>query len=43
VGTTLFTISRILSKWGESGFVVPQREAVLIRDPKRLLAALKKE
>jgi CRP-like cAMP-binding protein len=39
-GTTLFTISRILSKWGESGFVVPQREAVLIRDPHRLKAAL---
>lgn len=39
-GTTLFTISRILSRWGESGFVVPQREAVLIRDPHRLKAAL---
>ena len=38
-GTTLFTISRILSKWAESGYIVPQPECVLIRDPKRLLAA----
>jgi CRP-like cAMP-binding protein len=35
-GTTLFTISRILSKWAESGFIMPRREAVLIRDPARL-------
>ena len=35
-GTTLFTISRILSKWGEEGFVLPRREAVLVRDPQRL-------
>ena len=35
-GTTLFTISRILSKWGEEGFVLPCREAVLVRDPQRL-------
>ena len=39
-GTTLFTISRILSRWGESGFVVPRRAGVLIRDPEGLLAAL---
>lgn len=31
-GTTLFTISRILSKWAEEGLVVPRREAVLVRD-----------
>ncbi len=36
VGTTLFTISRILSKWGENGLVVPRREAVLIPNPARL-------
>jgi len=36
-GTTLFTISRLLSKWGEEGFVLPRREAVVIRDPKRLM------
>jgi len=36
-GTTLFTISRILSKWGEQGFILPRREAVLVRDPQRLV------
>jgi CRP-like cAMP-binding protein len=36
-GTTLFTISRLLSRWGEQGYVLPRREAVLIKDPKRLL------
>jgi CRP-like cAMP-binding protein len=36
VGTTLFTISRILSKWNEEGLVVPRREAVIICDPQRL-------
>jgi CRP-like cAMP-binding protein len=36
-GTTLFTISRILSKWSEQGFVLPRREAVLVRDPQRLV------
>jgi CRP-like cAMP-binding protein len=36
-GTTLFTISRILSKWGEEGFVLPRREAVVICDVQRLL------
>jgi CRP-like cAMP-binding protein len=35
-GTTLFTISRLLSRWGEDGFVLPRREAVVIRDPLRL-------
>jgi len=35
-GTTLFTISRILSKWSEMGVVIPRREAVLVRDPERL-------
>jgi CRP-like cAMP-binding protein len=37
-GTTLFTISRILSKWAGKGFVVPRREAVLIKDLKMLEA-----
>lgn len=36
-GTTLFSISRLLSKWGEEGFVLPRREAVIIRDPERLV------
>ena len=35
-GTTLFTISRILSRWAEAGVVTPRREAVLVRDPQRL-------
>jgi CRP-like cAMP-binding protein len=35
-GTTLFTISRILSKWSEDGFIEPRRESVVIRDAKRL-------
>ncbi|MGD0939832.1 MAG: Crp/Fnr family transcriptional regulator [Terracidiphilus sp.] len=35
-GTTLFTISRLLSKWAEDGLVLPRREAVLIRDAERL-------
>jgi hypothetical protein len=36
-GTTLFTISRTLSKWGGEGFVLPRREAVLVRDLQRLI------
>lgn len=39
VGTTLFTISRILSRWSDEGVVVPRREAVVVRDVKRLLTA----
>jgi CRP-like cAMP-binding protein len=35
-GTTLFTISRVLSKWADQGVVTPRREAVLINDLKRL-------
>ncbi len=35
-GTTLFTISRTLSKWATFGFIVPRREGVVITDPDRL-------
>jgi CRP-like cAMP-binding protein len=35
-GTTLFTISRILSKWSEEGLVIPRREAVVVPDAARL-------
>ena len=35
-GTTLFTISRILSRWAEEGLVVAKRQAVIIRDTTRL-------
>ena len=35
-GTTLFTISRLLSRWSEKGLVLARREAVIILDPYRL-------
>jgi len=35
-GTTLFTVSRLISKWSELGLVSPRREAVLMLDAKRL-------
>ena len=35
-GTTLFTISRILSQWSRENFVSSRRESVLLRDPVRL-------
>jgi CRP-like cAMP-binding protein len=35
-GTTLFTTSRLLSRWGEMGLVSPRRESVLVRDQSRL-------
>ena len=31
-GTTLFTVSRLLSDWGRQGIVVARREAVSIRN-----------
>lgn len=33
VGTTLFTISRILSKWDSDGIVLARREAVVVCNP----------
>ena len=35
-GTTLFTVSRLISKWGELGLILPRREAVLLLDTNRL-------
>ncbi len=35
-GTTLFTISRVLSGWAEKGIVQPRRQGVVISDPSRL-------
>ena len=35
-GTTLFTISRILSQWSRDNVVSSRRESVLLRDPGRL-------
>ena len=38
-GTTLFTISRVLSGWSERGFIQARREAVIVSNPKRLKEA----
>jgi len=35
-GTTLFTVSRLLSRWGELGYVLPRRAAVVVLDAQRL-------
>ncbi len=35
-GTTLFTVSRLLSKWSEQGLVIPKREAVIVKDAEGL-------
>jgi len=42
-GTTLFTISRILSKWAGQGFVVPRREAVVVKSQKMLELAMNQD
>ena len=36
-GTTLFTVSRQLSRWAEMGLIEPRREAVVVRDAERLV------
>jgi CRP-like cAMP-binding protein len=36
IGTTLFTISRILSKWSVDGVVLARREAVIVIDARKL-------
>jgi CRP-like cAMP-binding protein len=35
-GTTLYTVSRILSRWEDEGLIETGRERVCIRDPHRL-------
>jgi YD repeat-containing protein len=43
-GTTLFTVSRVISAWAEAGLVMPRREAVVVRDQKQLqMVALRGE
>jgi len=37
MGATHFTISRILSKWADSGLVNPQRVGITVRDPDHLI------
>lgn len=35
-GTTLFSVSRLMTEWEGRGIVSPRRESVVIRDPERL-------
>ena len=35
-GATVFTVSRMLSRWAENGLIVTRREAVIVCDPARL-------
>jgi CRP-like cAMP-binding protein len=35
-GTTLYTVSRLLSAWEAQGWVICRRESVIIRDPRSL-------
>ena len=37
-GTTLFTVSRILCDWEQRGIIQTQRKAVLVQDPRSLVA-----
>jgi CRP-like cAMP-binding protein len=37
-GTTLYTVSRILSRWEHQGFLETGRQRVLIRQPHTLVA-----
>ncbi|HUO86586.1 MAG TPA: Crp/Fnr family transcriptional regulator [Thermoanaerobaculia bacterium] len=37
-GTTLFTVSRVLSRWEAEGILAVGRERVVVRDPHRLVA-----
>ena len=37
-GTTLFTVSRLLSKWAEVGLLYPENRGIVIEDPVGLLA-----
>jgi CRP-like cAMP-binding protein len=39
-GTTLFTVSRQLSKWERKGFVTARRNTILVHDPDALLEAV---
>jgi CRP-like cAMP-binding protein len=38
-GTTIFTSSRILARWGNAGVLLPRREGVIVRDVRRLQLA----
>jgi CRP/FNR family transcriptional regulator, nitrogen oxide reductase regulator len=36
-GTTLFTVSRVLSRWADSGLVDPHRDGITVRHPDHLI------
>jgi CRP-like cAMP-binding protein len=36
-GTTISTVSRLLSGWSEQGLVVPRRESVVVSHPENLV------
>jgi CRP/FNR family transcriptional regulator, nitrogen oxide reductase regulator len=38
LGTTLFTVGRLLSEWEKRGLVQTQRKAVLVKNPRALIA-----
>lgn len=35
-GTTLFTVSRIITEWAANGYVIPKRNSVIICNPEKL-------
>lgn len=37
IGTTIFTVSRLLCHWEKLGILKPQRETVVIKSPRRLI------
>jgi CRP-like cAMP-binding protein len=37
IGTTIFTVSRLLCHWERLGILEPQRETVVIKNPRRLI------
>jgi CRP-like cAMP-binding protein len=37
VGTTLFTVSRILRRWQKSGYLIKGRERIIITNPHLLM------
>jgi CRP/FNR family transcriptional regulator, nitrogen oxide reductase regulator len=42
-GTTLFTVSRLLSEWDQRGIVRARREAVLVQNPQALVGLFESE
>jgi|SRR5579862_5338644 len=42
-GTTLCTVSRILSRWADLGLLIPSRDGVTVRDPNHLVANLPRQ